>query len=176
MSFTLGVFFSGKIFDLYFEIQSRLIQNKLEEKNVFDLDMKTCRNKTWNPSKEKGKSVLMYFWASWCSPCLDSLLTLNELYKKNKKRKDFKMVGINLDENKKDYRRVNKVYKLKWLQVCDAFQGFDMELVKRLGISHIPFMVNVDYRFNPPDQTIYSLTELQKKGQLRKIVEELLKR
>lgn len=49
----------------------------------------------------KGKVVYLDFWASWCSPCRDSFPWMNAMQKKYADE-GLVIIGINLDEHKKD--------------------------------------------------------------------------
>jgi peroxiredoxin len=49
-------------------------------------------------SDYKGKVVLLNFWATWCPPCKRELPDLSSLAKELS-AKDFKIIGISVDEN-----------------------------------------------------------------------------
>ena len=48
-------------------------------------------------SDYKGKVVLLNFWATWCGPCRKELPSLSEI-STEMKGKDFKMIGVSVDE------------------------------------------------------------------------------
>lgn len=50
-----------------------------------------------------GKVVYIDFWASWCGPCAESFLFLDQLEKELKGR-GLAVLGVNLDENPADAR------------------------------------------------------------------------
>jgi thiol-disulfide isomerase/thioredoxin len=54
---------------------------------------------------EKGSTVLLHFWASWCPPCITELPRVLELAQQLKGR-PFKVVLVSLDESWKDASRV----------------------------------------------------------------------
>lgn len=43
----------------------------------------------------KGKWVLFNYWASWCQPCLDEIVELNQFYKNNKDK--VALFAVNFD-------------------------------------------------------------------------------
>lgn len=45
----------------------------------------------------KGKVILIDFWASWCIPCKDSFPWLNEMQEQHK---DLRIISVNLDHQK----------------------------------------------------------------------------
>jgi thiol-disulfide isomerase/thioredoxin len=47
----------------------------------------------------KGKVVLVDFWASWCSPCLQSFPWMNELQKRHSKD-GFVVLAVNMDQER----------------------------------------------------------------------------
>ena len=47
----------------------------------------------------KGKVVLVDFWASWCSPCLQSFPWMNELQKHHSKD-GFVVLAVNMDQDR----------------------------------------------------------------------------
>jgi peroxiredoxin len=60
---------------------------------------------TWNEngkdvklSDYKGKVILVNFWATWCPPCKKELPSLSAIASEFK-NKDFKMVGVSVDDN-----------------------------------------------------------------------------
>jgi peroxiredoxin len=49
-------------------------------------------------SDSKGKVLLLNFWATWCPPCKKELPDLSQIAK-DYSGKNFKMIGISVDEN-----------------------------------------------------------------------------
>lgn len=70
-------------------------------------------------SSMKGKVFLLDFWASWCMPCRMSNKHLVKLYSKYKE-KGFEIVGVSIDEKKKEWLRAVGKDKITWMQVNDV--------------------------------------------------------
>ncbi len=49
-------------------------------------------------SDYKGKVILLNFWATWCPPCRKELPDLSTI-SNELKDKDFKMIGVSVDDN-----------------------------------------------------------------------------
>jgi peroxiredoxin len=57
--------------------------------------------RTISLADQKGKVVLVDFWASWCAPCRHSFPALNELFTDFRSR-GFTVIAVNLDERRQD--------------------------------------------------------------------------
>ena len=85
----------------------------------------------------KDKYLLIHFWASWDTVSRDSNAVYRRIYKKNQKNKNFALLGISLDIDKKKWQQAIKSDTLKWEQTCD-FSGWDTETVKQFAIQSLP--------------------------------------
>ncbi|MBM4393687.1 MAG: TlpA family protein disulfide reductase [Deltaproteobacteria bacterium] len=50
-------------------------------------------------SEQKGKIVIISFWASWCTPCKKELPALSKL---SEERKDLRFIAVNVDRERAD--------------------------------------------------------------------------
>ena len=65
----------------------------------------------------RGKKVLLYFWATWCTPCVASIPSLKEFHKQASRGEDFVMIGLSLDDSDDVVRRFVQKHQLPWRQV-----------------------------------------------------------
>lgn len=89
----------------------------------------------------KGKVVLLDFWATWCPPCRFSIPALIKIQKKFKE-KNFAVLGINIDENRKLVPRFVRRYKINY----PVLYGGGERVMWDYGIRPIPtfFLLDTD--------------------------------
>lgn len=87
----------------------------------------------------KDKYVFLDFWATWCRPCLEEMPALMDVYDKYKD-KDFEIVSISLDQEKKNWLDALVILNLPWVQMFDA----DQTAGQIYQISAIPYTLLID--------------------------------
>ena len=102
------------------------------------LNVKTNKGKKLSKSNLMKDVVILNFWASWCTPCLEefpSLVSLRNTYKTDK----LTIVGINSDEEDavKNVKKITKKYKLNFDIVMDK----NGSLTDKFMISAIPVSI-----------------------------------
>jgi len=85
----------------------------------------------------RGKAVLLYFWATWCSPCVASTPGLKQLHGELKKAHQdrFVMLGLSLDPEEASARRYVEKEAIPWLQVCI---GLHSQMAADYGVTGVP--------------------------------------
>jgi thiol-disulfide isomerase/thioredoxin len=103
-----------------------------------DLKFKAVDGSDVDLEKMRGKVVLIDFWATWCGPCMAEVPNVVKTYERLKE-KGFEIIGISLDQDEGELKRVIKAKKMTWPQYFDG-QGWANTFAKRFGIDGIPTM------------------------------------
>ena len=93
-------------------------------------------DKTFTLSKQKGKVILIDFWATWCPPCVKGIPYLKKYYQQHK-GKGFEIIGISLDSKKQEVVDYVAKEKLEWLTTCSEKAWMD-PLAREYKVNLIP--------------------------------------
>lgn len=84
----------------------------------------------------KGKGVLLNFWASWCTPCVNELPLLNEAYKLT----GVDMIAINVGEKPEAVQKFVERYELAFPVALDP----ELDLKRMYRAAGLPLTVLID--------------------------------
>ena len=104
-----------------------------------------------------GKVVLLYFWATWCGPCIGNMPIVKKVYDANRDF-GFDVIGINRDTEESDMFEYLNVCSLPWRQIYDGKEG---PLKKLYRVSGMPSKWLIDKDSNIISHKFRS-TELNK--------------
>lgn len=91
-----------------------------------------------------GKVVLIYFWATWCGPCIGNMPIVKKVYDANRDF-GFDVIGINRDTEESDMSEYLNVCSLPWRQIFDGKEG---PLKKLYRVSGMPSKWLIDKNGN----------------------------
>lgn len=72
-----------------------IAQQKLPSVNVKTLDGKAFNTEN---IKNDGKPIVINFWATWCKPCVQELVTISEEYENWQKETGVKIYAVSIDD------------------------------------------------------------------------------
>ena len=93
----------------------------------------------------KNKIVLLDFWASWCTPCINEIPFIKAAYKKYKS-KGFEVVSVSVDEETDEWINAVKDNGMNWVQLWNGDDDMDNSAAVKYSISAIPstFLIDAD--------------------------------
>lgn len=92
----------------------------------------------------KNKVVLLDFWASWCTPCLNEIPNLKAAYKKFKS-KGFEIVSVSVDDGTDEWIKAVKDNGMNWVQLWNG-EDLQNSAAVKYSITAIPstFLIDSD--------------------------------
>jgi len=81
--------------------------------------LKTLDGQEMTLASFAGKGVLLNFWATWCSPCVEELPELQALYNKLQ-NSGFTIVGVGVDDSPERLREFQQRFGLSYPIVIDT--------------------------------------------------------
>jgi peroxiredoxin len=89
--------------------------------------------------EQRGRVVMVNFWATWCGPCRQEMPQLNKLYEKYRAA-GFVLLGVNVDDDARNAAEVATKLGLKFPVLLDT----DKAVSRLYELSTMPSTVLID--------------------------------
>jgi thiol-disulfide isomerase/thioredoxin len=90
-------------------------------------------------AEQRGRVVMVNFWATWCGPCRQEMPHLNRLYEKYR-ASGFVLLGVNVDDDTRNAAELANKLGLKFPVLLDTDKGVS----KLYDLSTMPSTVLID--------------------------------
>jgi peroxiredoxin/Tfp pilus assembly protein PilF len=121
----------------------RMIENprRARENYAPDFSITTSEGEYIALDDLRGKVVLLDFWGTWCPPCVESVPSLRDMYKRYAKEKSFVMISVSVHDEEDKWRAFTAKNQMAW------FQHFDREskVARAFSVNRFPTYVLIDH-------------------------------
>jgi len=104
-----------------------------------DFTLRTLDGKNLRLGEQRGRVVLVNFWATWCGPCRQEMPHLNKLYDKYRSS-GFMLLGVNVDEDTRNAVAVADKLGVRFPVLPDA----DKRVSQKYDLRAMPSTVLID--------------------------------
>ena len=89
--------------------------------------------------EQRGKVVMVNFWATWCGPCRQEMPLLDKLYRQYR-NKGFQLLGVNIDNDRKNAGNMASKLRVSFPVLFDP----EKKVADSYGVSAMPYTVMID--------------------------------
>jgi peroxiredoxin len=104
-----------------------------------DFTLRTLDGQKLRLGEQRGRVVLVNFWATWCGPCRQEMPHLNKLYEKYKSS-GFVLLGVNVDDDTAQAAGVASKLGVTFPVLPDA----DKRVSRQYDLNAMPSTVLID--------------------------------
>jgi peroxiredoxin len=104
-----------------------------------DFTLHTLSGANLRLQEQRGRVVMVNFWATWCSPCRQEMPQLNRLYEKYR-ASGFVLLGVNVDEDTRHAADVATKLGLKFPVLLDT----DKAVSRAYDLNTMPSTILID--------------------------------
>lgn len=104
-----------------------------------DFTLRALNGPNLRLKEERGRVVLVNFWATWCGPCREEMPKLNRLYEKYRAA-GFDLLGVNIDDDPRNAEAVAAKLGVKFPVLLDT----DKQVSKLYKLTDMPSTALID--------------------------------
>jgi len=108
-------------------------------KQAADFTVSLLSGETLKLQGQRGKPMLVNFWATWCAPCREEMPAMERLYIKHRQR-GFVLLAVSVDTDASVVKPFLERYKLTFPVTLDA----KMDLANAYGVRALPASFLID--------------------------------
>ena len=108
-------------------------------KQAADFTVSLVSGETLKLQGQRGKPMLVNFWATWCAPCREEMPAMERLYTKHRER-GFVLLAVSVDTDASVVKPFLERYKLTFPVALDA----KMDLANAYGVRALPASFLID--------------------------------
>ncbi len=125
------------------ETASKMIENPRRAREAYapDFSITTSEGEYIALDDLRGKVVLLDFWGTWCPPCVESVPSLRDMYKRYTKEKSFVMISVSVHDEEDKWRAFTAKNQMAWLQYLDR----DSKVARAFSVNRFPTYILIDH-------------------------------
>lgn len=104
-----------------------------------DFTLRSTNGSNTRLQEQRGRVVLINFWATWCGPCKQEMPHLNRLYDKYRAA-GFVLLGVNVDDDAQKAAGVAQKWEMKFPVLLDT----DKKISELYELGTMPSTVLID--------------------------------
>ncbi|MDG1849725.1 MAG: TlpA disulfide reductase family protein [Flavobacteriales bacterium] len=108
------------------------------------INIKSLEGKTLNTNEfeNKGKPIVITFWATWCKPCTKELNAISDVYEDWQKETNVKVIAISIDDARNSAKVAPYANGKDW--PFEIYIDANSDLKRALNVNSIPhtFLLN----------------------------------
>ncbi len=109
------------------------------DRSAPDFTLRTLDGPNLRLQEQRGRVVLLNFWATWCGPCRQEMPHLNRLYEKYRAA-GFTLLGVNIDDDARNAAGVSTKLGLKFPVLLDT----DKKVSRLYDLGTMPSTLLID--------------------------------
>ena len=124
------------------------ISSNAADRPIPSVKLKDTKGKTFDTKdmNNDGKPYIVNFWATWCKPCIQELVNINETYEQWQKESGIKVYAVSIDDSRNSKRVAPFVSGRGW--TYEVLLDVNSDLKRAMNVNNPPHTFLVDGKGN----------------------------